>query len=147
VSVFRAVPHEDLAGVASLVADRWALPGEQILGKGELGDCLYVIASGRVRVHDGDRTLGLLGENQSFGALSLLDAEPRAASVSALEETHLLRLEQADFYALIAERPQIVRAINRALCQMLRETLEIDTREGERGDPSPGARIARNLRG
>jgi CRP-like cAMP-binding protein len=147
VSVFSAIPHEDLAGVASLVADRGALPGEQILGKGELGDCLYVIASGRVRVHDGNRTLGLLGENQSFGALSLLDAEPRAASVSALEETHLLRLEQADFYALIAERPQIVRAINRALCQMLRATLEIDTREGERGDPSPGARIARNLQG
>jgi hypothetical protein len=147
VSLFRAISHEDLAGVASLLADRWVPSGEQILEKGEFGDCLYVIASGRVRVHDGDRTLGLLGQNQFFGELSLLDAEPRAASVTALEETHLFRLEQADFYALIAERPQIVRAINRALGEMLRATLELDTREGERGDPSPGARIARNLRG
>lgn len=131
VSLFRAIPHEDLVGVASLLADHRAVAGEQIFEKGELGDCLYVLASGRVRVHDGDRTLGLLGENEFFGELSLLDVERRAASVSALEETHLFRLEQADFYALIAERPQIVRAVNRALCQMLRATLEIHAREGE----------------
>jgi hypothetical protein len=122
VSIFRAIPHEDLAGVASLLAERCALPGEQILEKDDIGDCLYVIASGRVRVHEGDRTLRYLGQNQFFGELSLLDAEPRSASVSAADTTYLFRLEQADFYALIAERPQIVRAINRVLCQMIRRT-------------------------
>ena len=57
-----------------------------------------------------------------LGELSLLDAEPRSASVSAVDTTYLFRLEHADFYALIAERPQIVRAINRVLCQMIRRT-------------------------
>src|SRR5262249_6311185 len=87
----------------------------------------------RVQVQDDDRTLAVLGENEFFGELSLLDAEPRAATVSAVEETHLFRLEQADFYSLLAGSPQIVRAINRALCRMLRATLELESQS------NPGA--------
>jgi hypothetical protein len=122
VSILNAIPHEDLAGIASLLSDRIVLPGEQILEKGDVGDCLYVVASGSVRIHEGNRTLAQLGQNRFFGELSLLDSEPRSASVSAVEKTHLFRLEQADFYALVAERPQIVRAINRVLCAMIRRT-------------------------
>ena len=76
VSLFKAIPHEILAGLATLLTDRWVEPGERIIEKGELGDCLYVIESGRVRVHDGDRILSYLQGHQFFGELSLLDAEP-----------------------------------------------------------------------
>src|SRR5262249_2166117 len=124
VSIFGGIPHEELAEVASLLSERWVPRGELIVEKGDLGDCLYVIASGRVRVHDGDRTLADLGRNQFFGELSLLDAEPRAANVSASEDTQLFQLKQADFYALISDRPQIVHAINRGLCHMVRGMLK-----------------------
>lgn len=120
VGLFSAIPHQVLAGVASLLTDRWVAPSACIVEKGGVGDCLYVIESGSVRVHDGDRTLALLGSRQSFGELSLLDAEPRSASVSAVERTHLFRLAQADFYELLGEHPEITKAINRALCQMVR---------------------------
>lgn len=120
VSLFKTIPHEVLAGVAALVTERWAAPNERIVEKGEPGDCLYVIESGSVRVHDGGRKLLRLGPHQVFGELSLLDAAPRSASVSALEPTRLFRLPQADFYALMNERPEISRAINRVLCGMIR---------------------------
>ncbi len=121
VSLFRAIPHEILAGIATLLTERWTEPGERIFEKGELGDCLYVIESGQVRVQDGDRILGHLGQHEFFGELSLLDAEPRSASVFAAERSHLFRLAQSDFYSLISERPDITQAINRALCQMVRK--------------------------
>jgi CRP/FNR family transcriptional regulator, cyclic AMP receptor protein len=121
VSLFRAIPHEILAGIATLLTERWTEPGERIFEKGELGDCLYVIESGQVRVQDGDRILGHLGRHEFFGELSLLDAEPRSASVFAAERSHLFRLAQSDFYSLISERPDITQAINRALCQMVRK--------------------------
>jgi CRP-like cAMP-binding protein len=73
-----------------------------------------------VRVYDGDRTFCHLKDRQFFGELSLLDAEPRSASVSAIEQTHLFRLSQTDFYALMSERPEITQAINRVLCGMVR---------------------------
>jgi hypothetical protein len=125
LSIFNAIPHEELVDVATLLADRWASPGERIVEQGEIGDCLYVIASGGVRVHDGERTLAQLKRKQFFGELSLLDAEPRAASVTATEDTHLFRLAQSDFYSLVADRPQIVQAINRGLCQMVRGVLRL----------------------
>jgi hypothetical protein len=120
VSLFQSIPHEVLASVAMLLTDRWAAPGEKIFEKGDLGDSLYVIASGRVRVHDGDRTFKLLDARSFFGELSLLDTEPRSASVSAVEPAHLFRLGQTDFYSLLSEQPTITHAINRALCQMVR---------------------------
>jgi hypothetical protein len=120
VSLFEAIPHEVLLGVVPLLTERWASRDERIIEKGDLGDCLYVIASGRVRVHDGERTLDHLDRYQFFGELSLLDAEPRAASVSTVEPTRLFRLAQSDFYALMSERPEIAQAINRALCRMVR---------------------------
>jgi hypothetical protein len=121
VSLFEAIPHEVLAGIAALLTERWAEPGERIIEKGELGDCLYIIESGRLRVHDGDRVLAHLSRPQFFGELSLLDAEPRSASVTAVERSRLFRLAQADFYSLVSERPDITHAINRVLCQMVRK--------------------------
>ena len=126
VSLFESIPHEELVGVASLLGERRVVAGEQIVGKGETGDSLYVMASGRVRVHDNGRTLAELERNDFFGELSLLDTEPRAATVTALTDASLLRLEQADFYAVVAERPHIIRLVNRALCRMVRANLAPD---------------------
>jgi len=120
VSIFKAIPHEVLVNVATLLTERWAAPDESVIEKGELDDSLYVVASGRVRVHDGDRVFRDLSDGQFFGELSLLDSEPRSASVSAVDRTHLFRLAQDDFYALMTERPEIMRAINHALCEMVR---------------------------
>ena len=69
---------------------------------------------------DGDRVLRDYTTYEFFGELSLLDSEPRSASVVAVDPTQLLRLGQDDFYALMSERPEIARAINRALCGMIR---------------------------
>jgi hypothetical protein len=42
--------------------------------------------------------------------------------VTAVERTLLFRLAQDDFYALISEQPAIARAINRALCKLIRSS-------------------------
>lgn len=128
VNLFRALPHEVLAGVATLLTDRWVDANERVFNKGDFGDSLYIIASGRVRVHDDERTLQHLGPRDVFGELSLLDAQPRSASVSAVEPTHLFRLAQADFYALMSERTDLMQAINRALCGMVRAANALVTR-------------------
>ena len=72
-------------------------------------------------MHDGDRVLAHLSKPEFFGELSLLDAEPRSASVTSVERSRLFRLAQADFYSLVSERPEITHAINRVLCRMVRK--------------------------
>jgi hypothetical protein len=120
VSMFEGIPYEILVGVASLLHERTVQPGDRIIQKGDLGDTLYIIASGLVRIHDGDRTFSEMSDHEFFGELALLDSEPRSASVSALKTTLLFCITQSDFYAIMREQPEIVRAINRALCKLIR---------------------------
>jgi CRP/FNR family transcriptional regulator, cyclic AMP receptor protein len=88
--------------------------------KGELGDSLYIIITGKLRVDDDDHLLNYLDESDVFGEMALLDAEPRVASVTAVEPTHLLRLDQAPFYELIADRPEVAIGLLHVLTRHLR---------------------------
>ena len=120
VPIFAETPDEVLAEVATILEEVDYTSGDCIFEKGTIGDCMFVIIEGRVRVHEGERTLVELGERQIFGELAVLDPEPRSASVTAIEPTRLFCLHQDAFYDLMAHRIEIARGIIRALCQDLR---------------------------
>jgi hypothetical protein len=124
VSIFAETPDEILAEVASLLEEVEVAADTTILTKGEMGSCMYIIVDGRVRVHDGDHTLTSLGARDIFGELAVLDPEARSASVTALGETRLFRLDQEAFYELMADRIEVVRGIIRVLCQRVRGRTE-----------------------
>lgn len=124
VGLFAETPDDTLAELADLLRPLEARAGQTIFQKGEAGDCLYIIVSGRVRVHDGERTLNYLGPCEVFGEMALLDAEPRLASVTATEDTSLFRLDQAPFYELMASRSEVARGVIRVLCGHLRARVQ-----------------------
>ena len=128
VPIFAETPSEILADVASIVDETVAQEGEAIITKGDLGDSMYVIVSGSVRVHDDELTLNTLGEREVFGELALLDPEPRIATVTALEETILFRIDQQPFYDLISDRGEVARGVMRVLVRYLRNSVR-DLRE------------------
>lgn len=120
VSVFGRTADDVLADVAPLLEEVDVAADEVIFQKGDMGDSLYIIVAGRVRVDDGDRLLNYLGERDVFGEMALLDAEPRVASVTAVEPTRLLRLDQAPFFELITDRPEVAIGMIRVLTGHLR---------------------------
>lgn len=131
-SVFSQTPDDVLAEVAGLLEEVEIAAGENLFHKGDLGDSLYIIASGRMQVHDGDRLLNDLQEREVFGEMALLDPEPRMASITALQDSQLLRLAQAPFYELLAERPEIstglIRVLTRRLRARVRDLASLDER-------------------
>jgi len=120
VDVFAETPDETLAVVGSLLEEVHLSAGQRVFEKGELGDCLYLVCAGEARVHDGEHTLNLLAEGDVFGEMALLDTEPRMASVTAVEDTLLLRLAQEPFFELMDDRPEVARGIIRVLSRRLR---------------------------
>jgi CRP-like cAMP-binding protein len=118
--VFSVLPDHVLAFVASIVEEVYVRRGETFIRKGDLGDCMYLIVQGTVRVHDGDRTIVEMGKGQTVGELAVLDPEPRVASVTAVEDTHLFRLEKEAFDEVMVDQPEIAHEIIRVLCQRLR---------------------------
>jgi CRP-like cAMP-binding protein len=125
VSIFIETPDALLAEIASILKEVEVHAGDHIIEKGDVGNCLYIIAEGEVVVHDGERTITHLGEREVVGELALLDSEPRTASVTAVENGLLLRLDQDAFYELIADYPDIVRGIMRVLARRLRAANQV----------------------
>jgi HEAT repeat protein len=120
VDVFQQTPDDVLADIAALLEEIEVAAGETIFHKGDHGDSLYIAIAGKLRVDDGDHLLNYLHESDVFGEMALLDDEPRVASVTAVEPTQLLRLEQGPFYELIADRPEVAIGLIRVLSRRLR---------------------------
>lgn len=122
--IFAETSDEVLADVAAIAVVVEVPPGTCIITKGEVGDSMYVIASGRVRVHDGTHELAQLGPGDVFGEMALVDPETRSASVTSLEDTCLLQLDQQAFFELVDDRPEVARGLLRVLSRRLREAIQ-----------------------
>jgi HEAT repeat protein len=120
VSIFQHTSEEVLSEIAAIATEEDVPAKETVFYKGEEGDCMYIIYRGKVRVHDGDHTFAELGERDIFGEFSLLDPEPRSATVTAISDTLLLRLNQETFYDIMADRIEVVKGILRILVRRLR---------------------------
>ena len=118
--LFSETPENILVDIASIVQEERVSKDSAIFKKGELGNCMYIIYDGEVRIHDGDTTFITLKNRDFFGELALLDPEPRSATATALSDTLLLKLEQDEFYEMMSDRPEVGRGIMKILCQRLR---------------------------
>jgi ATP:ADP antiporter, AAA family len=118
--LFRETAEDLLVDIAFILKENAFKKNEVIVQKNEVGTCMFIIYSGSVKVHDGEHTLAELRSRDFFGELSLLDAEPRSASVTALEDSLLLRIDQHAFYEIMADRMEVIREIMKILCSRLR---------------------------
>ena len=92
--------------------------------------------AGSLRVHHGDETLATLGPGATVGELAALVPEPRAASVTALEPTTLLRIDKPLLDELLADRPALANGIIAALVAMVRERARPRPEPTEPTDPT-----------
>lgn len=120
VGILNETPDEILDEAAGLLEEVDVKAGQAVFEKGDPGSSMYILVSGRVRVHDGEMTLNYLGATDVFGEMAALDPEARSASVTAVEDTRLFCLRQADLYTLIAQRPGVARGVIHVLSQRLR---------------------------
>ncbi len=123
IELFADLPSEWLVPVAQLATEATFEPGETVMRAGDPGDCLYVILEGDLRVQAGEQTLATLHAGECVGEMSLLDTEPRLATVVAASEVVALRIAQDEFYGLLAERAEIARALIAVLSRRLRATV------------------------
>ena len=125
VPLFGQVPDADLQALALLVRERREPKGALILSQGNVGDALFLIRSGQVKVtviaEDGREViLSVLGAGSFFGEMALIDDQPRSAHIIAMEDTTLLALRREDFRARLAGSPGLSVSLLRELSRRLR---------------------------
>ena len=98
-----------------------------IFNKGEPGDCLYGILSGRVRIYStspggAEITLNVMEPGELFGEIAILDGRPRTASAAAMECADLLRIHRDHFLPYVKANPELILGMLALLCDRLRWT-------------------------
>jgi NTE family protein len=98
--------------------------GETLITQGEPGDCMYLAISGRLRAclrgEDGqDRPVREMARGQVIGEMALYTDEPRSATVVAIRDSVLVRLDKAAFLGLLAQNAQLSVALTRQIIRRL----------------------------
>ncbi len=119
--IFNEASQDVLFELASALKEKEVLKGTVIIRKGDVGDAVFMISSGKVRIHDGNHVLARMQTGQMFGEYALIDQHVRSASVTAEENCLLLELDNMDFYRVAAGDPGILRGVLRELISRIRE--------------------------
>ena len=99
--------------------------GQTLMAQGDPGDSMYLSISGRLRayVRDADGVEHMVREmtrGQIIGELSLYTDEPRSASVVAIRDSVLVRLDKPGFRSLLASSSQVSIVLTRQIIERLR---------------------------
>ena len=101
VPLFQGISPESMARLAAVTGELDFEEGQFVVLQGQVGTGLYVIVEGEVKVERGSVELARLGPNEFFGELSVIDQQPRNASVQATVPTRTLAVASWDLLDLI----------------------------------------------
>lgn len=126
-TVFSAL---DAAAVSALAETgiRKAWPAGAVLFlRGDPGDFLLVVSSGRVRLsfstpQGKELVLGHVGPREVLGEFAVIDGQPRSADATALEPTSGVVLQRESFLRVVSSRAELGLALARHLSLLLRDT-------------------------
>ena len=126
VPFFTQLSDRELDVVRAVATEKTYPKNAVVLTEGEMGDSLYMIQSGKVKVFIGDEDgreiiLKILGPGDFFGEMSMIDKQPRSASVTTIEASTFLVLTHTMFEKCVEDAPRIGNMVMRILAQRVRE--------------------------
>ena len=126
VPFFSQLDDKELEAVRAVAAEKNYPKNAVVLTEGEIGDSLYMIQSGKVKVFIGDENgreiiLKILGPGAFFGEMSMIDKQPRSASVRTIEASTFLVLTHNAFERCVELAPKIANLVMQCLAQRVRE--------------------------
>ena len=103
--------------------------GDTIISEGDEGDTAFFIVAGSVEVIVGRgadaKSVGVLGEGEVFGEMSLIEPGPRSATVKAITDVECLATSYDEFIAAIEDYPERAVAYMKTLVRRLRQMNEL----------------------
>jgi len=136
VVMFSHVSSQCLKEVAKNLEQVFFSPDDVIIRKGELGDTMFVIGHGKVKVHVGDNHIAELSHGQCFGEMALIGDSERQADVTATSYCDLFTLSKASFEELMKNHPDLRKNVGKI----------VDGREKENAKKISGRRASDNLK-
>lgn len=132
VPLFRELGETDLDSIVPRL-DWMLVPGGHVVCRqGDEGDRLYLVASGRLAIlrelpNGEDVLLSHAGRGESVGEVAVLTGNPRSATVRALRDSVIARLDRAGLALLLEQHPRIALAFTRRLAGWISPVPKVET--------------------
>lgn len=107
VGLFSGLPKKKLQMIAEMCRDHSYSPGDEIVAQGDHSGRFYLIRDGTAEVHVNGRLITILGPGQHFGEYSVIDQQPRTATVRAATDVRAYSLASFTLRPLLKEEPEI----------------------------------------
>jgi CRP/FNR family cyclic AMP-dependent transcriptional regulator len=125
--LFKGLSFEETRMLANICKPVHKSDGDIIIEENSLGQGLYLIIKGKVNVFREEsgtkKTLAILEAGEIFGEMSLIQDMLTSASVSAIGETALLKIDKIDLEQLMESNHLFAAKIYRSFCIVLSERL------------------------
>lgn len=116
------------AALATIIRVAGLKAGDFLIKEGEIDDSLHVLVTGRLEVVKRDQggeyvTLHVLHPGEMAGELGFIDGKPHSAGLRALENSEVFVIHRAELESLIAEQPELVYKVMRAIVRAVHRTI------------------------
>ena len=99
--------------------------GDVIIQQGNTGECFYVVQSGRVEViqtsEHGQQHLAYLESGDSFGEMAIFEKVVRSATIRAVGEARVLKVDKKTLFRRIQEDPLLAVGLLKSMSQRIRD--------------------------
>lgn len=126
IPLFRRVIEDDRARLVAVSHVRRYERGDAVFEEGDPSDFFFVVISGRIKVfkrapNGHERILEIFGSGGLLGAVAAYETRPFPAAAAAIEPSACLLTPRSEFFALLEERPSLVRGLLGSLSIRLME--------------------------
>jgi len=133
--LFRHLTYQELVRVMNIIDVRSYADKDVVIAEGYEGEEMFIILTGKVRVHSGETTIVELGAGQHLGEMALVDKAPRSASVSSVGDTKLMVMTRREFFDIVRKDHDVAVKLLWAFLGVLTERLRNTSRDlGEARD-------------
>lgn len=130
VPLFASLDDDAARELRNLLSDKTVPQNTRLFRKGDKGDAMYLIESGRVRISirdedDAEVILAELAQGDFFGEMSIIDGRQRSADAKVIDDAQLAILSRDAFLSFVRSNPDVALEMLSALTDRLRRTDEL----------------------
>ncbi|HWE30053.1 MAG TPA: Stp1/IreP family PP2C-type Ser/Thr phosphatase [Polyangia bacterium] len=125
--LFKHLTYKEIMRLLNVLVVKDYKAGEKIIEEKTDGEELFIILSGKVKLHKDDAFITHLERGAHFGEMALVDRSKRSASATAEEDARALMLRRRDFYEIIRKEPVLATKLLWSFVQVLTERLRKTT--------------------
>ncbi len=122
VPLFANLNKKNLKEIAEITEEIQKETGTVLAHEGKTGHAFVFVVKGNVKVEKNGKFVNRLSSGDFFGEISLIDGQPRTATVTAETDVKLLVLHSSYFDEIVDKVPGLSKEIMRALCKYLRQS-------------------------